>query len=59
MQVALLSKDSSETEACEGLLQDMIRLNDVASSNYVSRLVDSQCASPTVFSSVDLSEAAR
>jgi hypothetical protein len=63
VQVLLLSKIhpglNLEAESCEGLLQDMLRLNDLASSNYVSQLVDNKDASPTVFSSVGLNEAVR
>ncbi|CAB4005653.1 GON-4 isoform X1, partial [Paramuricea clavata] len=62
-QVSLLCKGQADfsfvAETCEGLLQDMVRLNDVATSDYVSRLVVNKGASPTVFSSVGLNEAVR
>ena len=61
--MSLLCKGQADlsfvAETCEGLLQDMVRLNDVATSDYVSRLVDNKDASPTVFSSVGLNEAVR
>ena len=63
MQISLLSKEHPDlsyvTSSCEELFQDMSRMNDMASSVYVSRLAYNKYALPPVFSSVQLDEAQR